>query len=102
MRRTLSLIGSSWDFLKRQPALLSVGFWMLFLPMLGIEALNRLQESDMLPDNIKAGPIIGTDLLILLMTVVNIWGQCCVLVPGRPLLETHRGPLPQAFPEVSP
>lgn len=91
MRATFALIGSSWDFFRRQPALLSVGIWMLFLPTLGIDALNVLHDSGIVTPDIKAGAAIGILLLILLLSLVIVWGQCCIYVVGRRMLQAKAG-----------
>lgn len=101
MRSTLSLIGSSWDFFRRQPALISVGFWMLFLPMLGIDALGSLHDQDAIPADIRAGATLGIILLMLVLSVITIWGQCCVMVAGKRMLQTNAGRSRTSFNAVA-
>jgi len=101
MRQAFSLIGSSWDFLKRQPALVSVGAWMLFLPMLAIDTLNALAGGGRIAEDIRAEATIGIVLLILLLSVITIWGQCCVMVVGRRMLQTKAGRSRTSFAAVS-
>lgn len=87
----LSLIRSSWDFFRRQPALLSVAVWLFFVPMLGMDALGALRDGGRIPADIAAEATIGIVLLTLILGLVTIWGQCCVFVAGKRMLQTKAG-----------
>jgi len=87
----LSFIRSSWDFFRRQPALASVAVWMFFVPMLGMDALGSLRDGDRIPSDIAAEASIGIVVLTVLLAVVTIWGQCCVFVAGKRMLQTKAG-----------
>lgn len=97
----LSLIGSSWNFFRRQPALLWVGIWLLFVPMLCIDALTSVVESDAIPADTRAAGTIAIFLLSLVLSVIIVWGQCCVMVAGRRMLQTNAGRSRTSFGAVS-
>lgn len=88
---TISLIRSSWEFFRKQPALTSVAVWLLFLPMLIMDALEILTENDLIPSTIAVEASIGILVLTLMLTILTIWGQSSVLVAGRRMLQTKAG-----------
>lgn len=88
---TVSIIRSSWEFFRKQPALASVAAWLLFLPMLATDALDTLIQSEAIPSTIDVEASIGIFVLTLMLTIITIWGQCCVLVTGRRMLQTKAG-----------
>lgn len=88
---TISIIRSSWEFFRKQPALLSVGFWLLFLPMLASDGLTAVIERKMVPEAMVAEGRIAIIVLIVLLALLNVWGQCCVLVTGKRMLQTKAG-----------
>lgn len=85
------VIRSSWEFFRKQPALASVAAWLLFLPMLAIDALTQVIEGNLLPDSMSVEGRIAIIILVLLLNVVTIWGMCCVLVTGKRMLQTKAG-----------
>lgn len=91
MSKTLSLIRSSWDFFRKQPALTSVAAWLFFVPTLAVDALTAVSEGGTLPEHIRTEASIGIAVLIFLLSLVTIWGQCCVYVAGRRMLQTKAG-----------
>lgn len=98
---TIPLIRSSWDFLRRQPALVSVTAWMLFLPMLAVDALGSVLEGDMIPADIRTEGSIAVSLLMFFASLVAVWGQCCVFVAGRRMLQTKAGRARTSFRAVA-
>jgi uncharacterized membrane protein len=87
----LPLIRSSWEFFRKQPALLSVGAWFLFLPMLASNALTAVIDGDLIPQTMAVEGHIAIIILILLLNLLTIWGHCCVLVTGKRMLQTKAG-----------
>jgi len=88
---TISLIRSSWEFFRKQPALLSVGTWLLLLPMLATDVLTSVIEGKRLPETMATEGHIAIIILILVLNVLSIWGQSCVLVTGKRMLQTKAG-----------
>ncbi len=89
--KTLAIISSSWEFFRKQPALASVALWLLFLPMFAMDTLDYVMENDFFPEDIGTETSIASIVLILLFTLINFWGHCCVLVVGRRMLQTKAG-----------
>jgi uncharacterized membrane protein len=81
-----ALIGNSWNFLKKQPVLLSVGLWLLAIPMFVEGALTRFIKLHPLSDPANAGPVSVSYIGIFLGIIVVIWGTLCVIVVGQRLI----------------
>jgi len=87
----ITLIRSSWEFFRKQPALTSVAVWLLFVPMLIMDALETMTQKDLIPPTIRIEASIGIFVLTLMLTMLTIWGQSCLLVAGRRMLQTKAG-----------
>ena len=79
MPNLFSLIGSAWDFYKSNPVLNIVTFWLLFLPMLLLDILDRflMETEDMW---------LLAFVIVIVLSLVIVWGQACVLTLGKKLL----------------
>ncbi len=103
VRSTTSLIGSSWTFYRRQPALNHVGFWLLFLPLLATNILLRLaylvEEGMLTVQNETAA--VGFLVLTLGLGVVMVWGTAGVLVIGKRQLKSSAGRTRTSFKAVA-
>lgn len=92
-----SLIGTSWGFARKQPVLRSVVVWLLILPSAISNILTTvLQWNDdekfvAFTDDQRmmlSFMIVGG---VILFTLVIVWGQACVLVVAKRLLNTRAG-----------
>ena len=101
MPSVFTLIGESWNFCRKQPALSSVGFWLLFLPLTGINwCMSYIQIAQ---QNVYGGsnPLYFLASLCLLpLGVLLMWGISCVLVIGSRLLAAKAGRSRTSFKAV--
>lgn len=94
------LIGNAWNFCRKQPALIHVGFWLLLLPMLAITLLSRFIELQRFQNETQSGPATAASLGIVALTVVFVWGLASVLVVGKRLLAAKAGRSRTSFKAV--
>ena len=100
MAKRSSPISSAWAFVHSQPALKSVGFWLIFLPLLAINVLVRYadilrQESD------EASNVLALIVLALFAGVLLVWGTASVLLIGKRLLRSGAGRSRTSFRAVT-
>ncbi len=92
MFRTVpAIIGQSLIFLYKQPALLPVMGLFLFLPMLLLAQIPRLEQS--LP-YFQAQSTESSLVLLLFsiaLNVLTIWGSTCILLIAKRLLQAKAG-----------
>jgi uncharacterized membrane protein len=101
MPSVFTLIGESWAFARKQPVLLHIGFWLLFLPMLVMNELSAyLQVAEKTVNTGTAGPVIFSILAILALSVFSIWGTAAVLLTGSRLLAAKSGRSRTSFKAV--
>ena len=95
-----ALIGTSWQFAKRQSALLHVGFWLLFLPFVAHAQFARIARD--LPYFTSRSPeaVVLLSFVYLLFFLLITWGSICVLIIGRRLLQGKAGRVRRSFKAV--
>lgn len=100
MPNLFSIIGESWDFCRKQPALTHVILWLMFIPGLFLSMLADAEDrySVLLNQNPEAWLIVilGTIAFSLLLT----WGSVCVLSVGKRLLQAKSGRTRTSFKTV--
>ena len=88
------MIGKAGGFARRQPALHWAGFWLLFLPTLVINCIIRFVphpgETDIVNAS-QANLLIASGVLVVVLTILMVWGECCVLIVGKRLLLSSAG-----------
>ncbi len=86
--------------MRRQSALLHVGFWFLFLPLLLNAQFARLVDD--LPYFTDRSPeaIVTLTLVYILFFLVLSWGMVCVLIVSRRLLQAKAGRTRRSFKAV--
>lgn len=99
MFNVLSLIGQSWEFTRKQTALWSVAFWLLFLPAFASNAAFGII------DPLEGGQWHADRILILILLhlalwTVMTWGAACILVIGKRLLGAKAGRSRTSFAAV--
>ncbi len=88
-------IGEAWTFMWRQPALLSVGIWLLLLPdvLSQVFFLPYGQETEIEMDLVLMAVQFG-------LVFILIWGFASTLTIGRRLLQAKAGRLRTSFKAV--
>src|SRR3990167_6279721 len=89
-----SLIGTAWEFGKKQPALKGVAFWFFLIPGALMNIFSTLMEwnekagflkfTEAQQDMFMAIAIVG----ILILAVIMLWGSSCVLLIGKKLVHS--------------
>lgn len=86
-----TILGESWTFLRKQPAVLPVILWFQFLPMLFLAQIPRMEQS--LP--YFSAQTTESSIVLLLLTItfnlIIIWGSVCVLLIAKRLLQAKAG-----------
>lgn len=96
MPSVFTLIGSAWEFFRKQPALHFATIWLVFLPELLTNLLQPLIPDPMNPaasaiTQQDRGVLLGISIVILLLWVVAMWGIACVLIVGKRQLQKSAG-----------
>ena len=86
-----SLIGSSWQFLRKQPAMLPIAAWLIAIPYALFEAANNLLGPANNPAVLPAEETVMIVLFMAAMSVLFLWGHASTLTVGRRLLQTNAG-----------
>lgn len=94
MTPALRFVGASWTFFRRQPALRSAAFVLVFLPLAAMNVLDVAMETD------RPEQVAVTVVLYLGAAVLATWGSACVLTVGRRLLQAKAGRLRTSFKAV--
>lgn len=92
-----SIIGTAWDFARKQPALKGVGVWFFLIPGTGMNVLSTVMDW-----NEETGFMGFTEtqqdmftlmviIAILLLAVMMLWGGACVLLVGKKLVHSRAG-----------
>ena len=84
------LIGTAWTFMQKHTVLRTIGFWLLILPMFVINLLTRF----VLPPSVatpNGTPLTAIVLLMFAIGILTVWGEACVLVVGKRLLQHNAG-----------
>lgn len=86
-----SLLKGAFQFQRKHPVLQGVTLLLLVLPSLLQRLLQRVLalESPLLPSDVPTWEqplFLGSLLILLLTSILSIWGQGCVLVTARRLL----------------
>lgn len=91
MPNIFSLFGQSWDFCRKQSALLQAAFWLLFLPTLVGQFLAdyEIAHKDILGNRPEISLLLV--LVQIMFALLTLWGTACVLVVGKRLLQTKAG-----------
>lgn len=92
MSNIFSIIGTTWNFQRRQPILVTILFWLIILPLTGTNIFTRFMasKSGMVSMEISPQFVIGW-LGILLFQLILLWGIACVLLVGGRLLSHNAG-----------
>lgn len=99
MPSAFAIIGSAWSFYKKQPVLNAVAFWLLFAPNALLHALDGFSEmlfAQTMPTNmaeVSANPVALAVSIPLAIGVIyaSLWGQACVLVIGKRMINSPAG-----------
>ena len=94
MPSSLAIITKAWTFYRKHPAINAVGFWLVFLPVLGVNLVVRFLEWKMLmtpAEHLPASTSIIALLLMLAMCIFFTWGFACLLLIGRRILQHNSG-----------
>lgn len=100
MPSVVSLAGESWDFARKQPAVLHVGSWFMVLPTTIMFVLQEwMWRNDAL---FKAQPdkALLAMLATMVCSLVLIGGITCMLTIGKRLLQTKAGRARTSFKAV--
>jgi uncharacterized membrane protein len=107
MPNIFSLIGESYDFLKKQPVLNTVLLWLYMLPMIAMHALGSLQEQHSAFLHIPLVLKERNGMLIVLvvfaelaLSIILLWGTSCTLIVARKLLGNGAGRSRSSFRTV--
>ncbi len=101
MPSVFTLIGNSWDFAKKQTVLLQAAFWLLFLPMVAINELSSFVLDPRVKIDVNNGaPVLLSALCMLIVSVVLVWGLCCILLIGSRQLGAASGRSRTSFKAV--
>ncbi|MBI3336947.1 hypothetical protein HYZ98_05300 [Candidatus Peregrinibacteria bacterium] len=101
MSNIFSIIGTAWEFQRRQPILVIVLFWLIILPLTGQSIVMRFMTSasGMMTMEVSPQFVIGW-LGILLFQLILLWGTACVLLIGGRLLSHNAGRSRSSFRAV--
>jgi uncharacterized membrane protein len=100
MPHILHMIGQSWEFARKQSALTQAGFWFLVLPILagGLLTEYEMNISDATAERPETVILFG--LLYFALALVTVWGDICILVIGKRLLQAKSGRSRSSFKAV--
>ena len=96
-----ALIGQSWKFYLKQPVLLPVAVWLLFLPMLGYKLLMMWLLRDGMDIDWTNSQTILAILGVLCVSLLMLWGTCCTLAVGKRMLQSSAGRKRTSFRTVA-
>ncbi|MDP7069167.1 MAG: hypothetical protein QF815_01465, partial [Candidatus Peribacteraceae bacterium] len=94
----LVLIGTAWNFYKKQPVLNEIAFWMFFLPvafmdafsgMIGVAEAQGTDTADL--TSYTAMEIAIVIPLLVALFFFLFWGQACVLTVAKRLVSSPAG-----------
>lgn len=88
-------VAGAWNFYRRQPALRTASFVLVFLPLL---AGNALDASAFGTDDPSAIAVVV--VLQLCVAALATWGVACVLTVGKRMLQAKSGRLRTSFKAV--
>ncbi len=94
-----ALVASAWSFFRRQPALVPVFVWLLIVPTTLVDWLQRLRALHLLDGNDSSLGVLCT-LLIVLLTIVTVWGVASTLLVGKRLIQNKAGRARTSFRTV--
>lgn len=103
MPSPLALIGSSWEFARKQPALLQVGLWLIFLPVFASNIISSYLDPEgpfALAETLDNEQVLLVILGLVTLWIVTIWGEVCVLLIGKRLLQAKAGRARTSFKAV--
>jgi hypothetical protein len=100
MPNLFSLIGSSWDFCRRQPTVLQSALWFLFLPSVLGNLLSDYQLMHL--DELQGRREILAVLVLgqIALALICVWGTACVLSVGKRVLQAKAGRTRTSFKTV--
>ena len=93
------LLGDSWTFLRKQPALVQVLLWFLIAPMVVLDLLDAYWPESAVESSRQIGQM-GYGLAQLVMGFLGFWGFCCVLLVGRRMVINRAGRSRTSFTSV--
>jgi len=105
MPNVFTLIGSSWDFYKKQPVLNSIVLWMLVVPLVVMSMVEYAMDmmADSVPHFIEmygAHALVTMVLIIVAMYIIVLWGTAAVLIVGKRLMQNKAGRSRTSFTAV--
>lgn len=97
-----TLIGTAWNFGRKQPALTHVFLWLLLLPMLAMSLLMRFIDVERVSGLAGTQPAVAAAALgMLALIVVFVWGTACVLIVGKRMIAAKAGRTRTSFKAVT-
>ena len=87
----LSLLQSAWRFYRKQSVLTSVWIWLLLLPLFANTLISHEMnpvEGEYIWDKEWIAPSV---LALLILGVLILWGEACILLVGKRMLQHKAG-----------
>lgn len=107
MSSPFAIIGSAWSFYRKQPVLNEIAFWLMFLPVAGIDALGGVVETaaaqGFTTDDftaMTAMEIAITIPVIVALVYFMLWGQACTLIVAKRIVSSPAGRTRTSFKAV--
>ncbi|MEK7218757.1 MAG: hypothetical protein AAB728_04805 [Patescibacteria group bacterium] len=96
------LLRETWTYLRKQPVLLTITGWFLFLPSLADSWFGRWWDEQGFPSAPAAVQPIDVVLVaaVLVVTFVYLWGISCVLLVGKRMVVSRAGRSRSSFRRV--
>lgn len=101
MPSVFTLIGDAWNFARKQNVLIQAAFWLMFLPLVGVNELSSFIADPRVKVDVDNGaPVLLSALCILVLSIILVWGVACVLVVGSRQLGAAAGRSRTSFKAV--
>lgn len=99
MPNLFTIIGESWGFCRKQPALMHVMLWLFIVPSIGLLLLEDTAERY---ESTTVAPELALLMILVLivLTLIMSWGAVCVLSVGKRLLQAKSGRTRTSFKTV--
>lgn len=90
-----ALIGTAWNFYKKQPVLNEIAFWLFFVPVALVDALSGvlgIAHTQSLEDfSMEATTVVLAVPMLCFVLYFTFWGQACVLTVAKRLVSSPAG-----------
>lgn len=100
MPSLVSITGESWDFARKQQAVLHVGWWFMVLPATVMFALQEFIRRNEVLFNTQPDKALLAMLATMVCVLVLLWGITCILSVGKRLLQAKAGRARTSFKAV--